>query len=73
MTVESNARSHAEQFRWNVGRDDMNDAEERLHDLNALHRAVGELAREQRDLLGYYDTDAGLLGPRPFEAGPGRE
>ncbi|RZT66372.1 hypothetical protein [Leucobacter luti] len=73
MTIESNARSHTEQFRWNVGRDDMSDDEARLHDLIALHRAVGELAREQRDLLGYYDTDAELLGPSPFEAGTGRQ
>ena len=39
--------------------------EEHLHDLLALHKATVELIRQQRDLLGYYDTDAELFGDGP--------
>lgn len=60
MTAESNARSHAEEFRWNVGRADMAAEEARYQDLIALHAATAELVREQREMLGYYDAAAEL-------------
>lgn len=62
MSAESNARSHAQEFRWWRGDPELSDEEARLQDLLALHRATVELAREQRDLLGYYDTDEELFG-----------
>ncbi len=65
MSAESNARSHASQFSWWVGCPELTDDEARLHDLLALRTATDELIREQRDLLGYYDTDAELLGDAP--------
>ncbi|PCC45842.1 hypothetical protein [Brevibacterium aurantiacum] len=65
MSAESNARSHAQEFRWWRSDPEMTDEEARLHDLLALHRATVELIREQRDLLGYYDTDAELFGDDP--------
>ena len=61
MSAESNARSHAEVFRWWVGNPEMSDEEALLHDLLALHQATVELIREQRDFLGYLATDAGLF------------
>ncbi|MBC9927233.1 hypothetical protein [Leucobacter sp. cx-169] len=57
MSAESNAHSHAQDFRWWVGNPEMSDEEAHLHDLLALHRATGDLIREQRDILGHYDTD----------------
>lgn len=65
MTVESNARSHAEEFRWWLGNPELSDDEARLHDLLALRSATEELIREQRDMLGHYDTDAELFGEQP--------
>ncbi len=62
MSAESSARDHAESFRWWLGNPEMTDDEAHLHDLLALHRATKELIREQRDLLGLYDTDAELFG-----------
>lgn len=63
MTAESNARSHAEEFRWWLGSPELSDDEARLHDLLALRSATEELIREQRDLLGLYDSDTELYGP----------
>lgn len=60
MSAESNASSHALAFSWWRGWPEFTDEEARLHDLLALHRATVELIREQRDLLGYYDTDEEL-------------
>ena len=65
MSAESNAYSHAESFRWWIGDPEMSDEEAHLHDLLALHKATVELIRQQRDLLGYYDTDAELFGDDP--------
>ncbi|OXS78233.1 hypothetical protein D9R06_13575 [Kocuria marina subsp. indica] len=55
----------AESFRWCVGNPEMSDEEAHLHDLLALHKATVELIRQQRVLLGYYDTDAELFGDDP--------
>lgn len=65
MSAESNAYRYAESFRWWVGNPEMSDEEAHLHDLLALHGATVELIRQQRDLLGYYDTDAELFGDDP--------
>ncbi|WP_206427482.1 hypothetical protein [Leucobacter chromiireducens] len=65
MTAESSARSHAEQFRWWLGCPELSDDEARMQDLLALRSAAEELIREQRDLLGHYDTDAELFGEQP--------
>src|SRR5699024_9061553 len=62
MSAESNAYSHAESCRWWVGNPEMGDEKAHLHDLLALDKATVELIRQQRDLLGYYDTDAELFG-----------
>lgn len=62
MTAESNARAHALDFHWWLGNPELTDDEARLHDLLVLHRATKELAREQRDLLGYSDADEKLFG-----------
>ncbi|XBH22246.1 hypothetical protein V5R04_03190 [Jonesiaceae bacterium BS-20] len=66
MSAESNARSHAESFRWWVGNPEMTDEEAHLQDLLALHKATVELIRQQRDLLGYYDADDELFGDDPY-------
>lgn len=65
MSAESNARSHAESFRWWVDNPEMTDEEAHLHDLLALHNATVELIRQQRELLGNYDADAELFGDDP--------
>lgn len=65
MSAESNARSHAEEFRWWRGCPELTDDEARLQDLLALFRATEELIREQRDLLGYYDSEGELFGEEP--------
>jgi len=65
MSAESNAYSHAASFRWWVGDPGMGEEEAHLRDLLALHEATVELIRQQRDLLGYHDTDAGLFGDDP--------
>ena len=65
MSAESNARSHAQEFRWWRGCPELADEEARLQDLLALFRATKELIREQRDLLGYYDSEADLFGDEP--------
>lgn len=65
MSAESNARSHAQDFRWWVGNREMSDEEAHLHDLLALHRATADLIREQRYLLGNYEIDNELLGDDP--------
>ena len=44
---------------------ELTDDEARLQDLLALFRATSELIREQRDLLGYYDSEAELFGEEP--------
>lgn len=62
MTAQSNAEAHACEFRWFQGDPELSDEEARLHDLIALWNATTELIREQRDLLGYYDTDEELFG-----------
>lgn len=67
MSAESSARDHAEAFRWHLGDPELTEEEARLQDLLALFRTTSELIREQRDLLGYYDFEAELLGEeRPF-------
>ncbi|WP_040283068.1 hypothetical protein [Tessaracoccus massiliensis] len=60
MSAKSNASSHALAFSWWRGCSELSDEEARLHDLLALHRATVELIRDQRDLLGYYDSDEEL-------------
>ncbi|WAL40983.1 hypothetical protein BRM1_03725 [Brevibacterium sp. BRM-1] len=60
MSAESSACSHALAFNWWRGCSELSDEEARLHDLLALHRATVELIRDQRDLLGYYDSDEEL-------------
>lgn len=65
MSAESNAYSHAESFRWWVGNPEMSVEEAHLHDLLALPKATVELIHQQRDLLGYCDTDAELFGDDP--------
>ena len=66
MSAETNAYSHAESFRWWVGNPEMSEEEEaHLHNLLALHKATVGLIRQQRDLLGYCDTDAELFGDAP--------
>lgn len=60
MSAESSACSHALAFSWWRGCPEFTDEEARLHDLLALHRATVELIRDQRDLLGYYDSDEEL-------------
>ena len=65
MSAESNAYSHAESFRWWVGNTEMGEEEAHLHGLLALHKATVEVIRQQRDLLGYHDTDAELFGDDP--------
>jgi hypothetical protein len=66
MSAESNAISHALAFHWWRGCPEFTDEEARLHDLLALHRATVELIRDQRDLLGYYDTGEELgISPDP--------
>ena len=66
MSAESNARSHAQAFRWWVGNPEMSKEEACMRDLLALHQATAELIREQRDFLGYHGTDLELFsdGPR---------
>ena len=46
MTAESNARDHAENFRWWLGTPDLTDYEARRRDLLALRSAVNDLLRE---------------------------
>jgi hypothetical protein len=65
ISAESNARSHAEEFHWWRGCPELTDDEARLQDLLALYGATRELIREQRDLLGYYDSEADLFGDEP--------
>ncbi len=65
MSAESNARSHAQEFRWWRGCPELTEDEARLQDLLALFRATEELIREQRGLLGYYDSEAELFGEEP--------
>lgn len=60
MSAESNASSHALAFSWWRGCPELTDEEARLHDLLALHRATVELILDQRNLLGYYDSDEEL-------------
>lgn len=60
MSAEPNTSRHALAFHWRRGCTEFTDEEARRHDLLALHRATTELIREQRDLLGYYDTDEEL-------------
>lgn len=60
MSAESNASSHALTFSWWRGCSELSDEEARLQDLLALHRATVGLIRDQRDLLGYYDSDEEL-------------
>ncbi|MGO1806760.1 MAG: hypothetical protein ACTH01_04270 [Micrococcaceae bacterium] len=62
MTAQSNAEVHAREFHWFKGDPDLSEEEARLHDLIALRNATTELIREQRDLLGYYDSDEELFG-----------
>ena len=57
MSAESNARTHAEQFRWWRGHPDFTDEEARLQDLLALHRATTELVEDQRELVRLYAAD----------------
>ena len=68
MSADSNARSHAEAFRWWAGNPEMSDEEAHLHDLLALHRATTELIREQRVLLRCYDADPEPLDDDPDES-----
>lgn len=65
MSAETNAYSHAESFRWRIGDPEISDEEAHLHDLLALHKVTVELIRQERDLLGYFDTDAELFGDDP--------
>lgn len=65
MSAESNARSHAEAFRWWVGNPEMSDEEAHLQDLLALEQATVELIREQRDFLRHECTDAEPFGDDP--------
>ena len=65
VSAESSARAHAEAFRWHLGDPELTDDEARLQDLLSLFRATEELIREQRDLLGYYDSEADLFGDEP--------
>lgn len=44
---------------------ELTEDEARLQDLLALYGATRELIREQRDLLGYYDSEADLFGDEP--------
>lgn len=46
MSAESNARSHAEAFRWWRGKPDLPDELAELRDLAALRDAVNELITE---------------------------
>lgn len=48
-----------------AGLPELTEDEARLQDLLALFRATEELIREQRDLLGYYDSEADLFGDEP--------
>lgn len=45
MSAESNAYTHADQFRWWKGSPDMTTAEAELRDLAALRDAVAELIK----------------------------
>lgn len=65
MSAESSARDPAEAFRWWVGDPELALEEARLQDLSALFHATRDLIREQRDLLGYYDSEAELFGDEP--------
>jgi hypothetical protein len=65
MTAESNARDHAQSFRWWLGNPEMTDEEAHLQDLLALFSATKELICEQRDQMRFYDTDAELFGDDP--------
>lgn len=62
MSAQSNAEAHAREFHWYQGDPELSEEEARLHDLVTLRTATTELIREQRDLLGYYDTDEELFG-----------
>ncbi|WP_313451355.1 hypothetical protein [Brevibacterium casei] len=62
MSAQSNAEAHAREFHWHQGDPELSEEEARLHDLIALRNATTELIRDQRDLLGYYDTDEELFG-----------
>lgn len=48
-----------------AGCPELTEDEARLQDLLALYGATRELIREQRDLLGYYDSEADLFGDEP--------
>lgn len=51
MSVESNARSHAEQFHWWRGNPEMADDEAELRDLMALREVAEQLiAQRVRDM-----------------------
>jgi len=65
VSAESSARDHAEAFLWWAGDHELTEDEARVQDLLALFRATKELIREQRDLLGYYDSEAELFGEEP--------
>lgn len=54
--------ARAREFDWFHGDHELSEEEALLHDLIALRNATTELIREQRDLLGYYDTDEALFG-----------
>ncbi|RZT64600.1 AAA family ATPase [Leucobacter luti] len=46
MSVHSNARAHAADFRWHQGRDDITEHTARTLDLEALYDATGEMLAE---------------------------
>lgn len=46
MSVHSNARAHATEFRWHQGRNDISEHTAQTLDLEALFDATGELLAE---------------------------
>ena len=72
MSAESNARSHAQEFRWWRGCPELTDEEARLQDLLALFRMLqgmamggihGILVRNRlREVLGDVEEEVAALG-----------
>lgn len=60
MVTVYDAGAHALVFRYHDD-PELTPEEAQLHDLLALHRVVVDLARRQRDLLGFY-------GPEPVKS-----
>lgn len=62
MCAEQAAEAHAKKFSYHQGDPELAPEQSRYLDLVALLRETFALTLEQRDLLGFYDSEDELLG-----------